>query len=69
MQNKGKGPLQPIQILTFPRSIILMLDHLTSMMIKVHTSVNTVIIVVGNIHLTIVDLNLNVFTVVVKLGT
>ena len=36
---------------------------------KVHTSLNPVIIVVGNIHLTFVASNLNVVTFVVKLGT
>ena len=57
---------QPIMLLTFSRS---MLEHQTNMMIKVHTSLNPVIIVVGNIHLTFVASNLNVVTFVVKLGT
>ena len=34
-----------------------------------HTSLNPVIVAVVNIHLTFVDSNLNVVTVVVKLGT
>ena len=46
-----------------------MLDHQTNMMVKKHTSLNPVIVVAVNIHLTFVDSNLNVVTVVVKLGT